>query len=185
MRYALLICTDESAEAAQSPAEGEARYAEYMKFGEEMGRRGVLTGGERLHPTTDATTVACATAKSSPPTVPSRRPRSRWAGSISSIARTSTRRSTSRRRSRARATARSRFARSGRCERRRRGRGRDGVPDRVGPDRRDVDPRHRRLGSRRGMRAGRLHARTRDVGPRRRPAQSRRVAHDRRPQPRA
>ena len=31
--------------------------AEYMKFGEEMTKRGVLQGGERLHPTTDATTV--------------------------------------------------------------------------------------------------------------------------------
>jgi hypothetical protein len=57
MRYALLICTDESAEAAQSPAEGQAMFDEYIKFGEDMGRRGVLTGGERLRPTTDATTV--------------------------------------------------------------------------------------------------------------------------------
>ena len=31
--------------------------AEYGTFGEEMGRRGVLQGGERLRPTTDATTV--------------------------------------------------------------------------------------------------------------------------------
>ena len=29
----------------------------YLAFGEEMGRRGVLQGGERLRPTTDATTV--------------------------------------------------------------------------------------------------------------------------------
>jgi hypothetical protein len=38
MRYLLMICTDESTVAA-------------------MGRRGVLQGGERLRPTTDATTV--------------------------------------------------------------------------------------------------------------------------------
>ena len=57
MRYALLICTDESAEQAMSPAEGEAQFAGYMKFGEEMTKRGVLTGGERLRPTSDATTV--------------------------------------------------------------------------------------------------------------------------------
>ena len=57
MRYAMLICTDESAMAAASPAEAEASTARYMKFGEEMTKRGVLTGGERLHPTTDATTV--------------------------------------------------------------------------------------------------------------------------------
>ena len=31
--------------------------AEYVEFGEEMGTRGVLQGGERLRPTTDATTV--------------------------------------------------------------------------------------------------------------------------------
>jgi hypothetical protein len=57
MRYLLLICTDESADSAMSPEEGEAQFKEYMKFGEEMGARGVLTGGERLRPTTDATTV--------------------------------------------------------------------------------------------------------------------------------
>src|ERR1700737_1718934 len=57
MRYALLICTDESALAASSPEEGQAMTAEYMKWGEEMGKRGVLQGGERLRPTTDATTV--------------------------------------------------------------------------------------------------------------------------------
>jgi hypothetical protein len=57
MRYALLICTEESVEAAMSQAEGEAQMVGYMKFGEEMTKRGVLTGGERLRPTTDATTV--------------------------------------------------------------------------------------------------------------------------------
>ena len=57
MRYVMLICTDESADAALSPAEGEAMFGEYMKFGEEMTKRGVLDGGERLRPTTDATTV--------------------------------------------------------------------------------------------------------------------------------
>jgi hypothetical protein len=57
MRYILLICSEESAVQAFSPAEGEAMMAGYAKFGEEMGKRGVLQGGERLHPTTDATTV--------------------------------------------------------------------------------------------------------------------------------
>jgi hypothetical protein len=57
MRYILLICADESAVQALSPAEGEAMTGEYMKFGEEMTKRGVVQGGERLHPTTDATTV--------------------------------------------------------------------------------------------------------------------------------
>ena len=50
MRYLLIICGDET-------AAGPDMLAEYIKFGEEMGKRGVLTGGERLRPTTDATTV--------------------------------------------------------------------------------------------------------------------------------
>ena len=57
MRYALLICTDESSEAALSADEAGAMHAEYMAFGETFGKQGVLTGGERLRPTTDATTV--------------------------------------------------------------------------------------------------------------------------------
>jgi hypothetical protein len=57
MRYALLICTDEKAMEAVSPEEAQASLNEYLAFGEEMGKRGVLQGGERLRPTTDATTV--------------------------------------------------------------------------------------------------------------------------------
>jgi len=57
MRYLLLICTDETADMAMSPAEAGTQMAEYAAFGEEMGQRGVLLGGERLRPTTDATTV--------------------------------------------------------------------------------------------------------------------------------
>ena len=57
MRYALLICTDENAMLAASAEETAAVMAGYQAFGEEMGRRGILLGGERLHPTTDATTV--------------------------------------------------------------------------------------------------------------------------------
>jgi hypothetical protein len=57
MRYLLMICTDESTVAAMSPEEGSSMMTEYATFGEEMARRGVLQGGERLRPTTDATTV--------------------------------------------------------------------------------------------------------------------------------
>jgi hypothetical protein len=57
MRYALLICGDEKGMEARSPEEASAGLNEYMAFGEEMGKRGVLRGGERLRPTTDATTV--------------------------------------------------------------------------------------------------------------------------------
>ena len=57
MRYALLICTDETAMSAVSPEEAHASTAEYMAWSEEMGKRGLLQGGERLRPTPDATTV--------------------------------------------------------------------------------------------------------------------------------
>jgi hypothetical protein len=57
MRYLLIICSDESAMAAMSPEEAKASNARYGAFGEEMGARGVLQGGERLRPTSDATTV--------------------------------------------------------------------------------------------------------------------------------
>jgi hypothetical protein len=57
MRYLMLICIDESTGEALSPEEAEASTAEYSVFMEEMGKRGVLQGGERLHPTSDATTV--------------------------------------------------------------------------------------------------------------------------------
>jgi hypothetical protein len=57
MRYALLICTEEATESAMSPDEMSAEMAGYAAFGEEMGSKGILQGGERLRPTTDATTV--------------------------------------------------------------------------------------------------------------------------------
>jgi hypothetical protein len=57
MRYALLICADEKAGEARSPEEGQASLNEYLAFGDEMTKRGVLQGGARLRPTTDATTV--------------------------------------------------------------------------------------------------------------------------------
>ena len=57
MRYALLICTDETAMATMSAEDASTSSKEYEVFGQEMGARGVLQGGERLRPTTDATTV--------------------------------------------------------------------------------------------------------------------------------
>jgi hypothetical protein len=57
MRYMLMICTDENAVGALSPEEGSAVEAEFAAFDVEMDRRGVLLGGDRLRPTTDATTV--------------------------------------------------------------------------------------------------------------------------------
>jgi hypothetical protein len=57
MRYLLMICNDEAAFGALSPQEGAAMLEEYNRFGEEMAQRGVLVGGERLRPSSDATTV--------------------------------------------------------------------------------------------------------------------------------
>ena len=57
MEYLLLICSDEQSYAAMSPDEAAAMSAAHAAFAEEMGARGVLRGGNRLHPTTEATTV--------------------------------------------------------------------------------------------------------------------------------
>ena len=57
MRYLLMISADESAIGAMSPEEGSAMLARYAAWAEEMGRRGVLQGGERLRFSSDATTV--------------------------------------------------------------------------------------------------------------------------------
>jgi hypothetical protein len=57
MRYALLICTEDKRQAEMSEDEAGAQMAAYMAWGEEMGARGVLQGGERLRPTASATTV--------------------------------------------------------------------------------------------------------------------------------
>lgn len=55
MRYALLICQNEKLDV--SPSEQSTRFAAYTAFQDEMTARGVLLGGERLRPTTTATTV--------------------------------------------------------------------------------------------------------------------------------
>jgi hypothetical protein len=54
VKYLLFICTDEAAEADNATPD---RTAEYSKWAEEAATRGVLVAGERLRPTTDATTV--------------------------------------------------------------------------------------------------------------------------------
>jgi hypothetical protein len=57
MRYLLLIAEDESRIQGATAEEGAALMNEYAEFGKTMAERGVLQGGERLHFTTDATTV--------------------------------------------------------------------------------------------------------------------------------
>ena len=55
MKYALLIYTQESVEAAMPPAEQQAYMASYLAFGEQY--KDQITGGEALHPTSSATSV--------------------------------------------------------------------------------------------------------------------------------
>jgi hypothetical protein len=57
MRYLLFICDDEKWLGSRPPEQLSELLADYAAFGEEMGKRGVLQGGERLRDTTDATTV--------------------------------------------------------------------------------------------------------------------------------
>src|SRR5438093_13703782 len=57
MRYLMLICNDEKRVASLNESEGSAMLTEYQKFMDEMGKRGVLQGGERLQPTSTAATV--------------------------------------------------------------------------------------------------------------------------------
>jgi len=63
MRYMLMICTDNAAEQARSAENSSALLQEYGKFGEEMGRRGVLQGGARLRPSSEAKTVRVQNGK--------------------------------------------------------------------------------------------------------------------------
>ena len=60
MRYVMLICSPEQAFEAFSPEEQAEGLKGYAAFGEEMTKRGVIQGGERLRPTSDATTVRVA-----------------------------------------------------------------------------------------------------------------------------
>ena len=57
MRYLLLIASDENAQSTLSPDEEATTLGEYGEWMKSMGERGVLQGGERLRPTSDATTV--------------------------------------------------------------------------------------------------------------------------------
>ncbi|HEX4776274.1 MAG TPA: YciI family protein [Acidimicrobiia bacterium] len=57
MRYMMLICVEEKWLDSLTDDEGAAMLAKYGEFTTEMGARGVLQGGERLRPTTTATTV--------------------------------------------------------------------------------------------------------------------------------
>jgi hypothetical protein len=57
MRYLMMICTSETEDAKATPEESAASFGEYGQLMEELAASGSMLGGERLHPTTTATTV--------------------------------------------------------------------------------------------------------------------------------
>lgn len=57
MKYMLLIHSDEGREATMTPAEGEEMMAAYGAYAQALAQAGVMVGGERLRPTSDATVV--------------------------------------------------------------------------------------------------------------------------------
>ena len=56
MRYVMIICDEEAVAGPESPTDHAAQ-PEFVAWQEEVDRRGVVRGGERLRPTSDATTV--------------------------------------------------------------------------------------------------------------------------------
>ena len=57
MRYMLLICADEKADAQVPKAEMDAIVQGHMRFAEELRKTGKMVVGERLRPETDARRV--------------------------------------------------------------------------------------------------------------------------------
>ena len=189
MRYALLICDEDKRQAEMSEDEAGAQMAGYMAFGEEMGARGVLQGGERLQPAATATTVRVRDGEvltSDGPFAETKEQLGRLLpGRVQGP----------RRGDRGGVEDPRRPARLDRGapdlgdvvgpDRSGRGSSRPCVPGGVGTRRRHPDPDHGRLGPRRGVRAGCLRPGARAVAPRRRARQPGRLAHDDRAQPRA
>jgi hypothetical protein len=64
MKYLLLIYRNEADMLAASKAQAEQTMGAYMDYTEAMKKAGVLAGGERLQPSSAATTVRVADGKS-------------------------------------------------------------------------------------------------------------------------
>ena len=63
MQYLLMIYSNEAAQQAASPTESGQIMAAYGAYTEAMKKAGVMVGGERLKPTSTATTVRMAKGK--------------------------------------------------------------------------------------------------------------------------
>jgi hypothetical protein len=63
MQYLLMIYSDEATERAASDADNAAQMAAYGAYAGAMAEAGVMVGGERLRPTSMATTVRLKNGK--------------------------------------------------------------------------------------------------------------------------
>lgn len=63
MKYMLMIFADEKAEALMSAAENETMLAAYGAYAQALAEGGAMVSGERLRPTTTATTVRVAAGR--------------------------------------------------------------------------------------------------------------------------
>jgi hypothetical protein len=63
MKYLILIFSNEAAMQAATPAQRDEMHGAYMAYSEAMQKAGVMLGGERLQPTSTATTVRIANGK--------------------------------------------------------------------------------------------------------------------------
>ncbi len=63
MNYMLLIYSNEAAMGAASTADTEQMMAAYSAYAEAMGKAGVMRGGERLRPSSAATTIRSRAGK--------------------------------------------------------------------------------------------------------------------------
>ena len=60
MKYLLMIYNNEAAAAAATKAQIEQMHGAYMAYSEALTKAGVIVGGDRLHPSSSATTVRIA-----------------------------------------------------------------------------------------------------------------------------
>jgi hypothetical protein len=65
MKYLCLIYSDETMWQKISKADGEKMMAEYMEFGDSIKRSGHYIGGNRLQPTSTATSIRIRNGKAS------------------------------------------------------------------------------------------------------------------------
>jgi hypothetical protein len=63
MQYLLLIYSNETAEASAKPADVQAMMAAYGAYSEALQKAGAMVGGERLRPTSTATSVRMQNGK--------------------------------------------------------------------------------------------------------------------------